>query len=50
MSRSPLPEDPASPPLRYLQHSADMLDHLPPSGRAEKFPEEASFRIAISSA
>jgi hypothetical protein len=24
-----------------------MLHHLPPSGRAQKFPEDASFRIAM---
>ena len=32
------------------QYSAYMLDHLPPSRRTQKFPEVASFRIAVSRA
>ena len=45
-----LPQYPTRPPLRYPQGLAHMLHRLPPSGRAQKFPEDASFKIAKSKA
>ena len=45
-----LPKDPTRPPLRHPYHLADVLHRLPPSGRAYKFPEDASFKIAMSNA
>ena len=41
---------PTRPPLRHPHGLADMLHCLPPSGRAQKFPEDVSFRIARSNA
>ena len=41
---------PTRPPLRHPKNLADMPHGLLPSGRAQKFPEDASFRIARSNA
>ena len=45
-----LPQHSTRPPLRHSQGLADTLHCLPPSARAQKFPADASFRIARSNA
>lgn len=45
-----LPQHPTRPPLPHPEDLADMPHRLPPSGRAQKFPEDASFKIARSNA
>ena len=43
-------QDATGPPLRDAQPRADMVDGLASSGRAQKFPEATSLRIALSRA
>ena len=50
LGRAGLAENPAGPTFGDAQAVADVLDRLAPPGRAQKFPEETSFKIALSSA
>ena len=45
-----LPQHPTRPTLGAGQRLTPVHDRLPPSRRAQKYPRETSFRIALSSA
>lgn len=48
MGRSRLTHHPTGPALRHAHNAAHMLDRTPSSVRAQYFPEDTSFKIAMS--